>query len=48
VHPDLGVKSTAKVVETKFNVLTERYDELTIGSIKQSIVDTIAKMIKKG
>lgn len=48
VHPDLGVKSTAKVVETKFNVLAERYDELTIGSIKTSIVDTIAKMIKKG
>lgn len=48
VHPDLGVSSTAKVVETRFNVLTERYDEITIGSIKQSIVDTIAKIIKKG
>lgn len=48
VHPDLKVSSTAKVVETKYNVLTERYDELTIGSIKLSIVDTIAKMIKKG
>jgi phage minor structural protein len=48
VHPDLKVSSTAKVVETRFNVLTERYDELTIGSIKQSIVDTIAKLIKKG
>ena len=48
VHPDLGVSSTAKVVEVKYNVLTERYDEITIGSIKQSIVDTIAKMIKKG
>lgn len=48
VHPDLGVSSTAKVVETRFNVLTERYDVITIGSIKQSIVDTIAKMIKKG
>lgn len=48
VHPDLKVSSTAKVVEVKYNVLTERYDEITIGSIKQSIVDTIAKMIKKG
>lgn len=48
VHPDLKVSSTAKVVETRFNVLTERYDEITIGSIKQSIVDTIAKIIKKG
>ena len=48
VHPDLGVSATEKVVETQFNVLTERYDKITIGSIKQSIVDTIAKMIKKG
>lgn len=48
VHPDLKVSTTAKVVEVKFNVLTERYDEITIGSIKQSIVDTIARMIKNG
>jgi phage minor structural protein len=48
VHPDLKVSSTAKVVETRFNVLTEQYDEITIGTIKQSIVDTIAKIIKKG
>lgn len=45
VHPDLRLSSTAKVVETKYNVLTERYDGLTIGSIKQTIVDTVAKMI---
>lgn len=48
VHPDLQVSNTAKIVETRYNVLTERYDEITIGSIKKSIVDTIAKMIKKG
>jgi phage minor structural protein len=48
VHPDLGISETAKVVETLFNVLTERYESLTIGSIKKTIVDTIAKMIKKG
>jgi phage minor structural protein len=45
VHPDLRVSSTAKVVETTYNTLTERYDGLTIGSIKQTIVDTVAKMI---
>lgn len=47
VHPDLGVSSKAKVVETKYNTLIERYDGLTIGSIKQTIVDTIAELIKE-
>ena len=45
VHPDLGVSSTAKVVETKYNTLVERYEELTIGAMRQTIVDTIARMI---
>lgn len=47
VHPDLGVSSTAKVVETRFNVLTGQYESITIGSIRKSIVDTIADIIKK-
>ena len=47
VHPDLGVSSTAKVVETRFNVLTDQYESITIGSIRKSIVDTIAGIIKK-
>jgi phage minor structural protein len=47
VHPDLNLSSTAKVVETKYNTLVEQYDELTIGSIRKSIVDTIADIIKK-
>ena len=33
--------------EAKYNTLVERYDELTIGSIRKSIVDTIADIIKK-
>ena len=45
VHPDLGVSSTAKVVETKYNTLIERYEELTIGTMRQTIVDTIARML---
>ena len=45
VHPDLGVSITAKVVETKYNTLIERYDELTIGTMRQTIVDTIARML---
>lgn len=47
VHPDLGVSSKAKVVETKYNTLIERYDGLTIGSIKQTIVDTIAGLLRR-
>lgn len=47
VHPDLKVSSTAKVVETRFNVLTGQYESITIGSIRKSIVDTIADIIKK-
>ena len=47
VHPDLGVSSKAKVVETKYNTLTEKYDGLTIGSIKQTIVDTIAALLRR-
>lgn len=48
VYPDLGVSSISKVVETRFNVLTEQYDELTIGSIRNNIVDTIAGLISGG
>ena len=47
VHPDLHLSSTAKVVETRFNVLTGQYESITIGSIRKSIVDTIADIIKK-
>ena len=45
VHPDLGVSSAAKVVETKYNTLIERYEELTIGTMRQTIVDTIARLL---
>ena len=45
VHPDLHLSSTAKVVKTKYNTLVEQYDELTIGSIQKTIVDTVAKLI---
>jgi len=48
VHPDLGVSSKAQVVKTKYNTLTEQYDGLTIGSIRQTIVDTIAGLLRGG
>lgn len=47
VHPDLGISATEKVVETKYNVLTERYDAITIGNIQQTIVDTVAALVRK-
>lgn len=40
--PDLGVSATAKVVRTLYNVLTGRYDEVEIGSLRGNIADTIA------
>ena len=48
VYPDLAVSSISKVVETRFNTLIERYDELTIGTIRNNIVDTIAGLISGG
>ena len=48
VYPDLNVSSISKVVETRFNTLIERYDELTIGTIRNNIVDTIAGLISGG
>lgn len=37
----LGISTTAKVVKTVYNVLTERYDSVEIGSIKTNLASTI-------
>lgn len=37
----LGVEATAKVVRTKFNVLTDRYDEIELGDAKSSFGETL-------
>lgn len=47
VYPDMDISTVSKVVETRFNVITERYEELTIGSVGWSIVDTIAESYRK-
>lgn len=44
-HPDLGVSDTAKVVEVQFNPYTEKNVQITIGRLKKTIVDTVAKII---
>lgn len=36
-YTKLGIKNTAKIVKTKYNVLLERYDSLTIGETKTSL-----------
>ena len=37
----LGVSATAKVIRTKYNVLTERYDEIELGDAKRSLSTSI-------
>lgn len=36
-YTKLGIRNTAKIVKTKFNVLLERYDSLTIGETKTNL-----------
>lgn len=37
----LGIDTKAKVVAYKWNVLTEQYDEITVGSLKSSLATTL-------
>lgn len=43
VFEELGVSSTAKVIETKYNVLLDRYESIKIGETKSSFADTFVK-----
>lgn len=45
--PSLGVNKSAKVVKAVYNTLREKYDSLEIGTLKQTLAQTI-KSIKKG
>ncbi len=38
----LGISTTAKVVKTVYNVLTEKYDSIEIGNVRTSLATTIA------
>jgi phage minor structural protein len=47
VHVDfntLGVSATAKVIETDYDVLSERYNSITIGNARASLSDTISNI----
>ena len=40
-HEKLGVSNTAKVVKTVYNVLLERYESMTVGTVRPSMGDAI-------
>lgn len=42
IDPVRDVSISAKVIETKWNVLLDRYDEVTVGTKGKNIADTIA------
>lgn len=47
VYPDLGVNSTAKIVKIDTDVLRERYNSVTIGSVRANIAQTIIAQQKE-
>lgn len=44
-YPSLGISANAKVVKTEYNVLTERYNKITIGNTKTSFTERLANDI---
>lgn len=47
IYPPLNLKLSAKVVETVYNVIEDRYDSVTVSNVKQKITDTIYALMKK-
>ena len=46
VYPPLNLTLKAKVVRTVYNVLADRYDTITISSVKSSLADTIYSLME--
>ena len=44
-YQKLGIDVKAEVVKTVFNVLSERYDSISLGDAKQGIDKTVAKLV---
>lgn len=42
IYTKLGVQATAKVVKTVYDELLDRYDSITLGSIRSNLADTYA------
>lgn len=47
IYPPLNMDVRAKVVETVYDVLADRYDEITISTVKRDITDTIFTLMKE-
>lgn len=45
IYTKLGVKVSAKVIRTVYNVLLERYDEMELGDPKRSLASTLASQV---
>lgn len=48
IDPVRDVSISAKVIETKWNVLLDRYDEVTVGTKGKNIADTISGLQSSG
>lgn len=47
LYPLLNLSISAKVVGTVYNVLADRYEEITISTIKPTLADTIVTLMKE-
>ena len=47
VFPALGVENTAKAVKLVYNVILDRVESVTLGSVKQNIASTIANQTQE-
>jgi len=47
IYPPLNLDLKAKVVKTVYNVLADRYDEITISTVKPTLADTIFTLMKE-
>lgn len=45
IHPGLRVSEKAKVVRTVYDVLRDRYDSITVGTIRRNVADTISSLM---
>ena len=46
IFEKMMVTTTARVIKTRYNVLSGRYESVSIGRVKRTISDTISKQIK--
>lgn len=44
IFEELGVSAKAKCIKTKWNVLTDRYDEITLGDAKTTLAGTVSDL----